>query len=217
MTEASPPEASFADAQWPAALDAARAAANDAEVAQARAEAEWRAARDALLREAEFRRSAGGGGCRRASRAGGGGGSRAPARVREPRGELDDMEVSDAEASVGVGGPRARRRAPRRGGARARRAGPSEQGAPGRRGTGDDGMPGGAAGDAAGDAAQAARAAGYRAGHADGTREASAVAEAEHEEQMADLLVCLGEEDRQIERPRASRGTGVDTQKVMDD
>ena len=82
---------------------------------------------------------------------------------------------------------------------------------------GDDGMPGGDGGDAAGDEAQAARAAGYRAGHADGVREGRAAAEAENEEDMADLLVCMGQEDRKIERLRELlEERGVDTAAVME-
>jgi hypothetical protein len=135
------------------------------------------------------------------------------------------VEVSNAEASASAWENRARDAERRAEEARVR-ANEANAGAPrGARGapesskdSGDDGMPGGDAGDAAGDAVQAARAAGYRAGHADGTREAASAAEAEHDEQMADLLVCLGEEDRKIERLRALlEARGVDTEKVMDE
>jgi hypothetical protein len=244
--ETAPPDASLVeddvdyDAQWQAALDAAYAAANDAEVAQARAEAEASAAREALmLREAEvqaLRRAAEDATERESDRESSLAAELAASEAQSAvfresaeslRAQLEALrvEVSNAEASASAWENRARDAERRAEEARVR-ANEANAGAPrGPRGapesskdSGDDGMPGGDAGDAAGDAVQAARAAGYRAGHADGTREAASAAEAEHDEQMADLLVCLGEEDRKIERLRALlEARGVDTEKVMDE
>jgi len=244
--ETAPPDASLVeddvdyDAQWQAALDAAYAAANDAEVAHARAEAEASAAREALmLREAEvqaLRRAAEDATERESDRESSLAAELAASEAQSAvfresaeslRAQLEALrvEVSNAEASASAWENRARDAERRAEEARVR-ANEANAGAPrGARGatesskdSGDDGMPGGDAGDAAGDAVQAARAAGYRAGHADGTREAASAAEAEHDEQMADLLVCLGEEDRKIERLRALlEARGVDTEKVMDE
>ena len=235
-----PPDASLVedevdyDAQWQAALDAAYAAANDAEVAQAKAEAEAAAARDALaLREAEIdalRQAA-----IEARQVVSHESQRSSTEiVTQTTAEVETLrvqtqvlrvEVSEAVAEASAWEARARdaeRRAEDAAAAAAERISALQSQQTERESTtsnsnrGDDGMPGGDAGDAAGDAVQSARAAGYRAGHADGTREGIAAATAENDEQMADLLVCLGEEDRKIEKLRELlEERGVDTLPVM--
>ena len=166
-----PPEASFAendqdyDAQWQAALDAAYAAANDAEVAQARAEAEARAAREQLmLREAEVQalRQAAADAAerqkarrrrRRIARACASPRRRCAASWRRRAWRCPTPRLPRRRGRTARATPSA---APRRRACSPRRTPRRTRSSPGRRGgTGDDGMPGGAAGDAAGDATQA--------------------------------------------------------------
>ena len=221
-----PPDASLVedetdyDAQWQAALDAAYAAANDAEVSAARSEAETNSLRDELavrLAEVETLRLA----ARdetAVSVAQRESGLQNQLRdsitlVHALRAQTEALRVETASATANAAAWEARARDAE---LRAEDAAAAAADASNKNG-GDDGMPGGDAGDAGGDATQAARAAGYRAGHADGTREAHASAAAENDEQMADLLTCLGEEDRKVDRLRSLlEERGMDTGPVME-
>ena len=176
------------EAEWQAALDAANAVATDAEEARARVEEAYVAAAGESAQHAADAEA-----LRATAEVAAAAHAEEIATLIE---RLTTLEATAAATSAAADTSAA---------AAARQAHFTTQ-------SGNDGMPGGDAGDAGGDAAQAARAAGFRAGHTDGYREGYAAAEAEGEDNMEELLVCMGQEDRKVERLRALLdGCGVDT------